>query len=381
MFQICAKYIIMKKLILIIWILFPLLMMSQKDNNYFTITGKIPNNPIFNQIDQLVLYSIKSDKNFVPIDSIQLSADKNFHWKIPFNAPLIYHLKAKNFAKVYMVIDKAETLTLNFSSTKGKGKLSIANSIGNDQLQWFLNKLEQLQIDYFEELKPQMEKAIEQKQEAKIEELQLEVARLFPLFVADIHKAVDTLGTSAAAFAALGHIDANKGRNIIESITEKFQSKVPHWTLSKILDQRLAAFKGLNIGALAPTFKLPSLEGDMIALSQFRGQYVFIDFWASWCLACRAENPKWEKIHQKYKGKEFSIIGIGVKDDLERWSKAIKKDELHYLQLSALNSTVPKRYLISSLPQNILLDKEGKIIAKNIKAKELEKRLENLLKR
>lgn len=351
---------------------------AQEFSDHAIITVQIPDNPAFEKVHQLSISKLSSDgEMFDAFTSLKPSADGTISWKAPFSEPMLYQLEFQGLHPVTLILNKVEQITIQFSiKNKGKAQVAIEGSTGNDQLQWFKNQLNELQVSYFGELKPKMEEAIAKKEEHLIKQYEKEVARLFPLFVEDLHKAVDRLGVTAAAFAALDYIDPNKGMHIIESITEKFQKEAPGTHLTNILANRLAAINGMAIGTKAPTFSLPDTNGSTIALSDFKGQYVLIDFWASWCLACRAENPKWETLHQAYSQKGLVILGIGVKDELDRWKSAIQKDELTYLQLSALGTDIPEQYFVKSLPQNVLLDKEGKILAKNLKANELKNWLE-----
>ena len=117
-----------------------------------------------------------------------------------------------------------------------------------------------------------------------------------------------------------------------------------------------------------------------MSLSSLRGRYVLVDFWASWCGPCRAENPNVVKVFQKYKDRNFHIIGVSLDrpGQQEKWMKAIHDDKLEWTHVSDLqfwNNEVAKQYGINAIPQNLLLDPEGKIIAKNLRGEELEAKL------
>ena len=120
--------------------------------------------------------------------------------------------------------------------------------------------------------------------------------------------------------------------------------------------------------------------GVPVKLSSLKGKYLLIDFWASWCGPCRAENPNLVKVYNKYRGKNFHILGVSLDrpGQKEKWMKAIYDDKLEWTQVSDLqfwNNEVAKQYGIRAIPQNLLLDPEGKIIAKNIRGEELENKV------
>ncbi|HEY2582791.1 MAG TPA: TlpA disulfide reductase family protein [Mucilaginibacter sp.] len=147
--------------------------------------------------------------------------------------------------------------------------------------------------------------------------------------------------------------------------------------------ERLPKLKAVALGAVAPEFAEADTSGKVISLSSFRGKYVLIDFWASWCGPCRHENPNVVKAFNRFKGQNFTIIGVsldrpGAKD---KWLKAIHKDGLTWTQVSDLkfwDSKTAGLYVVRGIPQNFLLDPNGKIIAKNLRGDDLENKLEEL---
>lgn len=139
----------------------------------------------------------------------------------------------------------------------------------------------------------------------------------------------------------------------------------------------------LSVGSIAPDFELPTPDGKKIKLSSLRGKYVMVDFWASWCGPCRAENPNVVRMYNQYKGKGFEILGVSLDKDKDKWVGAIAKDQLSWLHVSDLkfwDSKAAKLYGIKGIPFTVLLDKKGKIIAKNLRGAELEKKLKEVLK-
>ncbi|MEO7924133.1 MAG: TlpA disulfide reductase family protein [Chitinophagaceae bacterium] len=138
--------------------------------------------------------------------------------------------------------------------------------------------------------------------------------------------------------------------------------------------------KKTGIGKMAMDFTQNDTLGSPVMLSSFKGRYLLVDFWASWCGPCRAENPNVVKLFNKYKDRNFHIIGVSLDrpGQKERWMKAIHDDKLEWTQVSDLkfwDNEVAKQYGIKAIPQNLLLDPEGKIIAKNLRGDELDQKL------
>jgi peroxiredoxin len=133
---------------------------------------------------------------------------------------------------------------------------------------------------------------------------------------------------------------------------------------------------------MAPDFKLPTPDGDTIALSDYRGKYVLVDFWASWCGPCRQENPNIVRMYNRFKGKNFEILGVSLDKERAGWVKAIADDQLTWKQVSDLkfwDSIVTGLYAIQSIPATLLVDPDGKIIARNLRGPELEEKIASLL--
>ncbi len=147
----------------------------------------------------------------------------------------------------------------------------------------------------------------------------------------------------------------------------------------------LEIMKKTMVGAIAPDFTQNDTEGNPVKLSSFRGKYVLVDFWASWCGPCRAENPNVVNAFNQYKDKGFTVLGVSLDDEKgkQRWLDAIKKDGLTWTQVSDLkywNNEVSKSYGISSIPQNVLIDPNGVIVGKNLRGKALLDKLAEILK-
>lgn len=147
------------------------------------------------------------------------------------------------------------------------------------------------------------------------------------------------------------------------------------------MKERYTILIALEPGKQAPEIELPDKDGNMIKLSSLKGKYVFIDFWASWCGPCRAEIPTLVKIYDKYKSKGFEIFGVSIDSKREDWQKAVNDLKMTWPQvidLNAWNGNVTKSYAIVGIPTTMLLDKDGKIIARNLRGEKIIEKLKEI---
>ncbi|PZX20799.1 peroxiredoxin [Breznakibacter xylanolyticus] len=153
--------------------------------------------------------------------------------------------------------------------------------------------------------------------------------------------------------------------------------------LKKILDMKekeAAAIAALEVGNAAPDFTLKTAEGTDVALSSFKGKVVLVDFWASWCRPCREENPNVVKAYSKFKSKGFDVLSVSTDRNEEEWLKAVKEDKLTWTQVRDDSGAASILYMIRAIPSTFLLDKEGVIVARDLRGEELMNKLAELLK-
>jgi peroxiredoxin len=193
------------------------------------------------------------------------------------------------------------------------------------------------------------------------------------------------LGTYSQVFS----LDDYQG--LLNGIVKKFPQHKGVAAIKEMNDRQLALAKQKSqqpqetqwIGKAAPELSLPDINGNQIKLSSFKGKYVLVDFWASWCLPCRRENPNVVQAYNKYKNKNFTILGVSLDKEKDDWVHAIQKDNLSWTQISDLrewNSAAVSTYNFTGIPFNVLIDPEGKIIAQSLRGDELDQKLSEILR-
>lgn len=168
----------------------------------------------------------------------------------------------------------------------------------------------------------------------------------------------------------------------MKAVRAKFDASLDGTSYIQQIESMIARMEKVQVGSLAPDFTLPDAEGNPVSLSSFRGKYVLVDFWASWCPDCRKENPNIVSAWEKYKNKNFEVLGVSLDRNRDQWLAAIEKDKLTWTHVSDLkfwSSDAAVLYCIRWIPMSFLIDPDGMIVAIGLEGEALHDKLEELL--
>ena len=349
----------------------------------FTVSGKVKNGSAGEKV-----YLQFSTNPPVTLDSTTLAADGTFTIRgMEKDGGNFYMLNIADRQKIVLLVEGGEnfTVTTDGQDTNDKGQPGKYEVKGSENMNYYaqLMEMNQAMVDKVNKWNDEYAKATEKKDNKKMQEIQGNFQQAEVEHVAKIKGLLPEMGTSLVAiFAANNMLNPERDFAEMEAVAQRFEKEKPSSKIAQSYIGFVKRLKGISVGDMAPDFTLNNPEGQDVTLSSLRGKYVLIDFWASWCGPCRMENPNVVKLYNKYKDKGFAIYGVSLDKDKAAWLAAIKKDNLtwtHGSDLKFWNSAVAQTYGVSAIPATFLLDKEGKVIAKNLRGASLEAKISELL--
>ncbi|MDR0543071.1 MAG: TlpA family protein disulfide reductase, partial [Dysgonamonadaceae bacterium] len=175
------------------------------------------------------------------------------------------------------------------------------------------------------------------------------------------------------------NFDLKKTAALYNSLSQKIKNT----EMGQAMEMEIQSALNTSIDSKAPDFTQNNVSGEPVKLSDFKGKYVLIDFWASWCGPCRQENPNVVRAYNAYKDKNFTILGVSLDENRYAWQNAIQKDGLtwtHVSDLKGWRNAVAALFGVKSIPQNFLIDPNGIIIEKNLRGEALQQTLSEIIK-
>jgi thiol-disulfide isomerase/thioredoxin len=377
--------------------LFAAIVFAGCKNNTTQISGTLINSA---SGEYIFLDELKSNE-LKTVDSVKVADNGTFDFKREVKLPSFYLLKINEKSFLTMLVEPGERITLKAHYDSLNSPVSVTGSKGtelmveyNRTLRKTIKKLTGLTDIY-------MQNAGSLQLPAMIESLD-SIAQTYLNDINSYTKTyIDENLNSLVSLAALYQqvapnvyvLDRTRDLKYFIKVDSSMSSLYPEYepvaSLHELVQELVEGMKGepafaaaSGRGAEAPGISLPTPEGDTIKLSSTRGSVVLLDFWASWCPPCRQENPNLVKAYDLYHKKGFQIYQVSLDKTREAWMKAIKDDHLekwiHVSDIQYWNSIVVPLYKIESIPFNFLLDKEGRIIASNLRGDQLQVKLAEL---
>lgn len=364
----------MKKFVLIISLI--TVIASCKNKEQFTLEGKLEN---IGEVKKVLLY--KTDQL---IDSAFVNADNEF--KFTRSAPEADFYSLNVGERSFLVIAKnGDEIEFNADLKDTTGKYTVKGSEDSEKIIEF-NEISNKYGKVFKGIENEFREKVSQNPTLKDSLMNV----LMPVFEKNMNefsekalKFANNNKNNLAGFYAVGVIDQTKYEAQLIKYAEQIKNNFPNNTSVKAFVQKMEGSKSVAVGQIAPDFELETPGGKKVKLSDFRGKYVLLDFWASWCGPCRQENPNIVRVYNKFKTKNFTVLGVSLDENKEAWLNAIKNDNLSWTHVSDLkrwNSEIVGQYKVEGIPASFIIGPSGKIVAKNLRSTQLEDFLTSTLK-
>lgn len=374
----------MKNLLFSVASLLALSFSANAQTKPFTVTGKVAK-----AAPGSYVYLETNSQPTHKLDSAKVVAGNTFtiNGKVADGGE-VFVLNVGGGQKMALLVEGGETLNVvadGFRMDAKTGQEGKATVIGSKNMEYY-DKLNTLRTDMEKKVaswNKQVAAATEKKDNKTIAQIEQQYEAAETDVVNKVKAMLPEMGTSLVSLFALNFINIDTDFATYDALAQRFEKESPNSPHAKSLIGRVARIKGVSVGALAPDISLSDTTGTPVALSSLRGKYVLLDFWASWCGPCRQENPNVVRMYNKFKDKGFAIYSVSLDQAKANWTKAIRNDNLTWTHVSDLKfwqSAAAQQYGVQAIPATFLLDKDGKIIAKNLRGDALEQKLEEVLK-
>lgn len=330
--------------------------------------------------DKILLFQEIIGSNIKSVDSISLKGKDTFELKGRLVEPNFYRVEFKGGASFVFALD-ATPVSLVIDGVPELPVFHLKGSDLNNDFESIYGIQKEVQRN-FDSLNQAYIMAENLKDKNKIQALSAKFDDTENIFRETIKKEIRTRSKTIVSVYAASFLDKKKDFLFLDSLSISLAPKSATSSLIKTFVESIDKLKSSNIGGIAPDFIGNTPDGRKVKLSDFKGKVVMIDFWASWCGPCRKENPFIVSLYKKYKDKNFAILGVSLDTDNDKWKDAIMADGLtweHISDLKGWDSEIAILYNVQEIPQTLLLDKEGKILAKNPRDEELERKLAEIL--
>lgn len=359
---------------LLILFLFGIAFSCQQENEdrpLARIQGQVSNLPEAVTSVKLKRMGLKGPES---VDSAEIE-DGKFSIELPADSEFLYRLEFGDAFLPLFAEQGEHQLNADFKQLYASCRYS--NSPLTDQMRrtellrlGFESKAQELQNQFETALYTGREKSADSARNA-FEILRIDSKR-------KIKALIDSIGPGPVAYLATSMLDQDEDFSYLDSLTARFEKEKPGKAFTQKLQRFMELPRRLAIGKKAPDFSLANPAGKLISVSTFQGSWVLLDFWASWCKPCRAENPFLTEVNKRYKGRGLKIFSVSLDGDREAWMKAMVQDQMdwaHASDLQGWKSTVVPLYGINSIPASYLIDPQGKIAAKNLRGPALLQKL------